>query len=161
MNRAAAAAFVARRANFEIRQAGILASDVAYNISPEATFSTYAFIGRTGTFVTDESGAFGTVGSASSAQYEMGLFSRYDMSIFATNHQISYLRAWQIERAFGLERRRLAGGFRVTRIEGISGMHPRTPLAGNDYFLGPGMGLPNEAPELVIDSVPTSPWPPR
>jgi hypothetical protein len=49
-------------------------------------------------------------------------------------------------------------GFRVKEINGISGMSPRSPLEGNQYFLGPGKGLPNGAPEMVINSVPTT-WP--
>lgn len=38
-------------------------------------------------------------------------------------------------------------------------MAPRNPLEGNRFFLGPGKGLPNGGPELVIDPVPTKPWP--
>lgn len=35
-------------------------------------------------------------------------------------------------------------------------MQPRSPLNGNDYFLGPGQHLHGGAPEMVINSVATS-----
>jgi len=34
-------------------------------------------------------------------------------------------------------------------------MSPRSPLEGNQYFLGPGNHLPGGAPEMVIHSIPT------
>ncbi|MNR54615.1 hypothetical protein D3C85_1748340 [compost metagenome] len=56
----------------------------------------------------------------------------------------------------GLNPGSLLEGFNVREIKGINSMTPRSPLSGNDYFKGPGQHLPGGAPELVIDSVPTS-----
>lgn len=44
----------------------------------------------------------------------------------------------------------------MREIKGINSMSPRSPLSGNNYFKGSGQHLPGGAPELVIDSVPTS-----
>ena len=83
----------------------------------------------------------------------MGLFTR------ASKNQISYFKAWRLERQLGLHRGSLWKGFRLKEVKGIKNMSPRSPLEGsNKYFLGPGKGLPNGAPEMVIDSVPTI-WP--
>lgn len=50
----------------------------------------------------------------------------------------------------------LKEGFKVRRIQGLKTTMPRSPLEGNQYFLGKGNHLPGGAPELVIDSVPTA-----
>jgi hypothetical protein len=138
--------------SFTQRQSQILKDDVGYNVSPESFYRDYPAIGRNGTFVTDAQ-AFKTVGPINgSQQYSVGLFSN------ASKNQVSYYKAWQLERGLGLERRSLWEGFRLKEIKGISGMSPRSPLEGNQYFLGFGKGLPNGAPEMVIDSVATT-WP--
>ncbi len=59
----------------------------------------------------------------------------------------------------GLKRGDLLGGFRVTEIVDIVNRNPRSRLQGNVYFRGNGMGLPNGGPEIVVDSIPTWPWP--
>lgn len=38
----------------------------------------------------------------------------------------------------------------------ITEMSPRSPLEGNQWFLGPGQRLPGGAPEMVVDSIPTA-----
>ena len=55
----------------------------------------------------------------------------------------------------GLESGSLAQGFKVRRIDGITGRNPRSPMEGNQYFQGSGRHLPGGAPEVVIESVPT------
>ena len=61
-----------------------------------------------------------------------------------------------IESDMGLKPGSLGEGFNTRKIEGISGMSPRSPLEGNTYFLGPGQHLPEGAPEIVIDSIPST-----
>ena len=36
----------------------------------------------------------------------------------------------------GLNPGSLGEGFNIRRVDGISNMQPRSPLSGNDYFLG-------------------------
>lgn len=55
----------------------------------------------------------------------------------------------------GLKPGSLQNGFKVREISDITSMNPRSTLEGNEYFLGPGQHLPNGAPEMVINSVPT------
>ena len=38
-------------------------------------------------------------------------------------------------------------------------MNPRSPLEGNRFFKGPGLGLPGDGPEIVVDPISTKPWP--
>ena len=64
------------------------------------------------------------------------------VGLFPGKSQVGYFKAWRMERALGLERGSLMNGFRVTEARGISGMHPTTPVAGNSFFRGPGVGLP-------------------
>jgi hypothetical protein len=134
------------------RQAAMLQKNVGYNISPETWFSKYPSLGRSASFVTD----YRAVGEI------LGLLRgnrSFSVGFFSGEGQISYFKAWRLERALGLERGSLMDGFRFTRVPGIDGMAPRSPLFGNQYFLGPGQGLPGGGPEMIINSIPTSPWP--
>lgn len=143
-----------REANFVQRQQAMLDADVGYNVSPESTFAQYPHVGRSGTFVTDGRAVADAIGhSGGSARYSVGLTTN------VSRGRISYFRAWRAERALGLERGSLKGGFRVTEVQGIAGMSPRSPLTGNPYFQGGGQGLPGGGPEVVVDPIPTSPWP--
>lgn len=143
-----------REANFVQRQQGMLDADVGYNVSPESTFANYPSVGRSGTFVTDGRAVSDAIGhTGGSARYSTGLTGN------ASRGRISYFREWRAERALGLERGSLRGGFRVTEVQGITGMSPRSPLTGNPYFQGGGQGLPGGGPEVVVDPIPTSPWP--
>jgi RHS repeat-associated protein len=121
-----------------VRQAKMLKDDVGYNISPKS-WEHYPSIGRDGTFVTDKAGAL-----------------KYFRKIESGNANISSSLAAKIEKDMGLDPGSLQDGFNIRKIEGISGMHPRSPLSGNSYFLGPGQHLPGGAPEMVINSIPTS-----
>jgi hypothetical protein len=49
----------------------------------------------------------------------------------------------------------LSEGIRITEINNLREMSPRSPLIyeGNKYFMGAGRGLPNGGPELIIDSI--------
>lgn len=67
----------------------------------------------------------------------------------------------KLEKSLGLEPGTLREGFRFTKVSRIGEMHPRNPLEGNRFFMGPGIGLPGGGPELVVDSIPTEPWPVR
>jgi hypothetical protein len=132
----------------------MLAHDVGYNITPEEVFAQYPAIGRFGTFISDYRAFSEILGPVrGGGRFTVGLFTQ------ASKNQISYLKVWRLSRALGLERTSLFGGFRFTRVSGITDMAPRSPLAGNRYFLGSGKGLPNGAPEVVISPIPTNPWP--
>lgn len=141
----------AARTEFKKRTAAMLADDVGYNVSPEEWFGSYKTIGRHGTYVTDEQAIIKALGSAHSQKYQVGWRSGAN--------KISYWKAWRMERALGLERGSLFGGFRITQVRGISAMNPRPPVSGNRYFRGLGVGLPGGGPELVVDPIPTAPWP--
>ncbi len=71
-----------------------------------------------------------------------------------SKNQISQVKRLRLEHGLGLESGSLKKGFRVTEVHDILGKAPRSPLTGNRYFWGGGQGLPNWAPELIINSVP-------
>jgi hypothetical protein len=81
---------------------------------------------------------------------------KYTVGRTAGRARISRKQARDLERSLGLEPKSLQNGFRITKVEGIHDMSPRSPLEGNRFFLGPGKGLPGGAPEIVVDPVPTS-----
>ena len=147
----------AARQNFMQRQQRLLDRDVGYNLTPEETFLKYPAVGRGGTFVTDAE-AFSSLGQVGGSQrFTVGVFSRLSKG------KVGWLRARSLERHLGLDKGSLGGlgdSFRLTEVTGLFRRNPRSPLKGNALFLGPGQGLPNGAPELVVDSIPTSPWPP-
>ncbi|MGY3866525.1 hypothetical protein [Aeromonas bivalvium] len=120
------------------RQNQMLVDDVGYNISP-TSWDQYPSIGRDGTFVTDTRGVMKYFEDARSGEVT-----------------ISKIMAAAIENDIGLNPGSLSEGFNVREIKGINSMSPRSQLSGNDYFKGAGQHLPGGAPELVIDSVPTS-----
>ncbi|MEI7929395.1 MAG: RHS repeat-associated core domain-containing protein, partial [Verrucomicrobiales bacterium] len=135
-----------------VRQMTMLQRNLGYNISPEGWFSTYPALGRSGSYLTDYRAVGEILGPVrSNRSFSVGLCSG--------QNQISYLRAWRLERALGLDRGSLWSGFRFTRVPSIRDLAPRSPLIGNKYFLGPGRGLPGGGPEMVIDPIPTAPWP--
>ncbi len=114
-------------------------SNEGYNISPQS-WDAYPAIGRDGTFISDKQGV-------------MKYFSHAGNLKEIT---ITRAKARVIERDMGLYKDSLAGGFKVRKISGIRDLEPRSPLSGNDYFKGPGQHLPGGAPEMVINSQPTT-----
>ena len=124
--------------NARSRQAQMLHDDVGYNISLKS-WDKYLSIGRDGTFVTDKNGTLKYFGNAHNSELT-----------------ISKSLVNKIERDMGLKPDSLSEGFNIRRVEGISEMNPRSPLEGNQYFLGPGNYLPGGAPEMVINSIPSS-----
>ena len=134
------------------RQERMLQKGAGYNLSPESWFNEYKSIGREGTFVTDYRAIGEILGPVrANAQYEVSFFSR--------GNTISYYKASTLEKSLGLEPGTLKDGFRFTRVSRIGEMHPRSPLEGNRFFRGAGVGLPGGGPELVVDPIPTEPWP--
>ena len=85
--------------------------------------------------------------------------TKISVGFLSKTNQISLYKSWQLEKALGLKARSLIPDFRFTRIPNINKLHLRSPLDGNSLFLKPGQGLPGGGPELIIDSIPTSPWP--
>ena len=124
--------------NARARQVQMLQDNVGYNISPKS-WDQYPAIGRDGTFVTDKEGAL-----------------KYFKGIENGEANISKSLASTIEKHMGLSTGSLSDGFNIRKIDGVSNMQPRSPLSGNDYFLGPGQHLPGGAPEMVINSMSTS-----
>ncbi|MEQ9918926.1 type IV secretion protein Rhs [Pectobacterium aroidearum] len=116
----------------------MLEDDVGYNISP-TSWDQYPVIGRDGTFITDKEGAL-----------------KYFDGVQGSETSISRSMSERIEKDMGLNPGSLKDGFNVRKIEGITNMQPRSPLGGNEHFLNPGQHLPGGAPEMVINSVPTS-----
>lgn len=117
----------------------MLKDDVGYNISP-VDWDQYPTIGRDGTYITDKRAMVDFLGDIS---------GKSSMNISST-------QASAIEKGMGLNPGSLQNGFKVRQVTGITDMMPRSPLAGNDYFLGAGQHLPSGAPEMVINSIPTA-----
>jgi RHS repeat-associated protein len=127
------------RLRFSNRQLRMIADDVGYNVSPESWFRRYDSIGPDGTFITDRRAIINILGD----DFQLGPQN-------LTNSQSTAL-----ERAMGLTPGSLGNGVRITEVRGISTMNPRSPLIGNSFFRGPGMGLPGGGPEMIINSIPT------
>jgi RHS repeat-associated protein len=130
------------------RQQEMLEKNVGYNISHEEWFQNFSHVGRYGTFVTDKATFRKVMGHARPGQYSVGRT--------AGPGRVSGQQVRDFERQLGLEPGSLRKGFRITRVEGIRDMSPRSPPEGNRFFLGPRKGLPGGGPEIVIDPVPTS-----
>ncbi len=134
------------------RQERMLEKNVGYNITPENWFQKHPTIGQEGTYITDYRAIAEILGPyKADTRYNVGLFSR--------GNTISYSKTAELEYVLGLRPGSLIKGFRFTRITNIADKHPASPIKGNDFFKGPGKGLPNGGPELIIDPVPTQPWP--
>jgi hypothetical protein len=142
--------YATRRQNFIERQTELLNNDIGYNISPISFYEKYTSIGRSGTFISDAR-AFKLLGNIKgSTEFSVSLFTR------SSKNQISFFRTRQLERQLGLERQSLRDGFRLKEVNNLKNLNPRSPLEGNDFFRGSGQGLPNGAPEIIIDSIPTN-----
>jgi len=137
-----------------LRQAKMLEKNTGYNISPEQLFMKYSTIGLSDTYITDYR-AIGEVLGPIKAN------SKFTIGLFSSSNKISYYKTRQLEYVLGLESGSLTNGFRLTRISNIIERSPRSPLSGNQYFLGGGKGLPGGGPELTINPLSTEPWPPR
>jgi RHS repeat-associated protein len=122
-----------------LRQAAMLDADQGFNVSP-VSWDKYPTIGRNGSYITDLQGITDITGPLNAG----GVTT------------ISTPQAAQLEQAMGLERGSLADGFKVRQVDGITGMSPRSPMEGNQYFQGAGQHLPGGAPEMVVDSIPTT-----
>jgi RHS repeat-associated protein len=120
------------------RQLAMLADDVGYNVSPESWFSKYDTLGRSGTYLTDRQAIADVLGD-----FKLG------------PQRLPPITTTALEKALGLEPGSLNNGFRITEVQGISKMNPRSPLTGNRYYLGPGAGLPGGGPEMVVDPIET------
>jgi RHS repeat-associated protein len=130
------------------RQQKMLEKDVGYNISPASWFKKFTHLGKGGTFVTDKRAIRSVLGHAQEGDYTVGRKAKPG--------QISSKQSRDLERNLGLEPGSLREGFKITRVEGISDMAPRSPLEGNRFFKGPGEGLPGGGPEIVVNPIPTS-----
>jgi hypothetical protein len=132
-----------------------LVSGVNVGFSMFAGAAVFARVGEKavdGTFITDYRAIGEILGPVrANTKYGVGFFSGEDT--------VSYYKAYKLEKSLGLESGSLNDGFRFTRVPQIGDLAPRSPLEGNQFFMGPGKGLPGGGPELVIDPIPTAPWP--
>nr|WP_317620498.1 PAAR domain-containing protein [Pseudomonas chlororaphis] len=120
------------------RQAQMLKDNRGFNVSPVA-WDKYPTIGRNGTYVSDKKGVADIIGDFSGR----------------SKVTISTEKAAKLERAFGLEEGSLKDGFKIRQVDNVIERMPRSPMEGNQYFLGPGKHLPGGAPEMVVESIPT------
>ncbi|WOX04034.1 hypothetical protein [Microbulbifer pacificus] len=121
------------------RQKRMLEDNIGFNVSP-TEWDEYPTIGRNGTFISDMQGITDVLGKLPEKSPAV----------------ISKKKATELEEAFGLTPGTLNDGFKVRKIENVIDRMSRSPLEGNEYFLGPGNHLPGGAPEIVIDSIPTT-----
>jgi len=136
---------------FSVRSARMLENNVGYNVSPESWFSQYPTLGSNGTFVTDAQALQDLGISPTNGAYKVGLFD--DIGTVSADN------AANLEKGLGLQPGSLLNGFRVTEVDGLQSLSPASPLTGNNLFLGPGAGLPGGGPEMIVQPIPTSPWP--
>ncbi|WP_199775594.1 hypothetical protein [Microbulbifer pacificus] len=120
------------------RQAQMLEDNIGFNISPTA-WDAYPTIGKSGTFISDRKGITDIVGDFSGQ----------------STLTLNKAKVLQLEEAFGLEKGTLEEGFKIRQVDNIIDRMTRSPMEGNQFFLGPGNHLPGGAPEMVIDSIPT------
>lgn len=137
------------------RQARMIEKNTGYNISPVSWFKNFPFIGKHGTYITDYPAIAQVIGPMrANSELKVGLFT-------SLNSSVSYIKARRLEQGLGIKIGSLSEGLRFTRIPNISQRSVRPVTGGNGYYKGIGAGLPNKGPELIIDSIPANPWPPR
>lgn len=120
------------------RQVTMLEENQGFNVSP-VSWDGYPTIGRNGTYISDQQAVTSITGPLNAGGETV----------------ITSSQATQLEQAMGLQPGSMANGFKVRQVDGITEMLPRSPLDGNEYFLGGGQHLPGGAPEMVIESIPT------
>ena len=146
---------IAGKYSVQYRTTRMLEKNVGYNVTPENVFSEFSQVGKNGTYVTDYQAIAEIIGPVRAN-------TKIDIGLFTTRAQgrLSYFKVLRLERALGLKPGSLVkDSFRFSRITEITERHPRSPIDGNRFFQGAGKGLPGGGPELVIDSLPTNPWP--
>jgi hypothetical protein len=125
---------------FQQGQQRLLNGEPGYNVSPEEYFQKYTHIGKNQTFVTTKDTIAREIG-----QFEGG-----------SNYAVAAREATRLETGLGLERGSLADGFRISKVEGVAGRSPSSPIVGNQYFRGSGQGLPNGGTEMLVERIPTA-----
>jgi hypothetical protein len=136
-----AESLMSKASSFTTRQLQMLKDNKGFNVSPESWFSEFKTIGRNGTFITDGKAIKDVIGDFAPGSYKL------DVATTA-----------KLEKALGLKSGSLSDGFRITEVNGIRGMAPRSPISGdigNPFFLGAGKGLPGGGPEMIIEPIPT------
>nr|WP_282250624.1 RHS repeat-associated core domain-containing protein [Vibrio campbellii] len=107
------------------RQHSMLEDNIGFNISP-TSWDEYPSIGLNGTFISDRKGITDVIGDFSGQ----------------SSVSIEKSKIFDLEKAFGLEKGALQEGFKIRQVDGIVEQMARSPLEGNQYFLGPGNHLP-------------------
>jgi RHS repeat-associated protein len=117
----------------QLRQHRMLADYVGYNVSPMGT-DKYSHVGRQGTYVTDKQAITDIIGPFPKSR-----------PIVVQPEKIA-----DLEKALGLTPGSLKDGFKIREVKGISSMSPRSPMEGNNLFLGPGQHVPGGGPVQPI-----------
>jgi hypothetical protein len=131
----------------------MLKKNVGYNVSPTKWFEQFSEIGTDGTYLTDYRSIANVLGPVRANQ-------ELSVGLFPGGEKISFFKARLLARDLGLqELDQLIDGFRFSRVSNVSKMLPRSPLRNENQNFMPAKGLPNGAPEIVVDSIQTKPWP--
>jgi hypothetical protein len=129
------------RAYFQ-RVQQLMAGEPGYNVSPEGWFHKYQALGPGNrTAVTDKRAITRAIGE----------FEGRGNTITVTRAQANALAE-----GLGIDAKSLWNGFRISKIEGIAQRTPASTWKGNEFFLGPGKGLPSGGPDLTISGIPTN-----
>lgn len=119
---------------FLVQTQEMLEQNVGYNVSPDNWFTDYPTIGPRGTYITNESAIRNVIG-----EFEgKGII------------RISRADAEALAMALGVEPTQFVGRLRISKITSLDNLDISYPLDGNEYFWGPGKGLPGGGPELKI-----------
>lgn len=122
------------------RQEEMLQNGTGYNVSP-SEWDKYPQIGRNGTYLTDQKAITDVLGDIPNDGGAMTITPR---------------QAQDLENALGLDPGSLGDEFKIRKVDNIQNRAPRSPLEGNDQFLGPGEHLPGGGPEMVVDPISTT-----
>ena len=114
--------------------------DTGINITTRSAANEYQYIGKYGTFVTE----------ISTVEQIIGKIPNNTNSMVLTVEQ-----AVQLERSLGLVVP-LEPTNILSIVDDVANRMPRSPLSGNELFVGPGKGLPTGGSELVIQSIPSA-----
>jgi RHS repeat-associated protein len=131
--------------NIQMRAEALLQGATGVNINPIEDALKYRLIisggsPGAGTPVTDLEAIEGVVGTISTGNRMI----------------ITQQQAGTLESTLGLPEGRLNNGAIISLIENVGARGPRSPLSGNQLFLGSGQGLPGGHPEINIAPIGTA-----
>lgn len=122
--------------------------NIGYNVSPKEWYFQFQTIGKNYTYLTNYETIAKVIGFKTPNTF-------YQATTHATPITISHRQMRGLEHALGLEPHSLGTEIRLTQVSDIQSRELGCPLVGNQYFKGPGKGLPEGGPEVVIKAVST------